>query len=117
VASRPRMRLGHPVLPGSLMQYYISKTQISLDAEGRLSAREVVLTKPSTLAAAQEAHRRYTALGIDRIHICKHPKNSRRWGRLDREANAHRKSRPLTLADVAEDLAELEAESNKAEGL
>ena len=56
MARSPRLCLGHPVLSGALMQYYISKTQISLDAEGRLSAREVVLTKPSTLAAAQEAH-------------------------------------------------------------
>jgi hypothetical protein len=98
------------------MQYYISKTQVSLDAEGRLSAREVVLTKPSTIAAAQEAHRRYTVLGIGNIHICEHPKNSRRWGRLDREATARRKTRPLTIADVVEDLAELERESqeNKA---
>ena len=93
------------------MKYYVSRTHVELDAAGRLSGRETVITKPDTLKATKEALRRYTALGITDLHLCKHPANSRRWGKLDRAANKLRKTRKLTLADVAADLAELEAES------
>ena len=48
--------------------------------------------------------------------MCEHPANSRRWGKLDREANKLRKTRKMTLADVAADLAELEAESKAKDG-
>ena len=93
------------------MKYYVSRTHVELDAAGRLSGRETVITRPDTLKATKEALRRYTALGITDLHLCKHPANSRRWGKLDRAANKLRKTRKMTLADVAADLAELEAES------
>ena len=93
------------------MKYYISKTHVALDASGRLTGRETVLTKPDTLKATKEALRRFRALGIANVHMCEHPTNSRRWGKLDRAANKLRKTRKMTLADVAADLAELEAES------
>ena len=93
------------------MKYYVSRTHVDLDATGRLSGRETVITRPDTLKATKEALRRYTALGITNLHLCKHPPNSRRWGKLDRAANKLRKTRKMTLADVAADLAELEAES------
>ena len=93
------------------MKYYVSKTHVELDAAGRLTGRETVITKPDTLKATKEALRRYTALGITNLHLSKHPANSRRWGKLDRAANKLRKTRKMTLADVAADLAELEAES------
>ncbi len=96
------------------MKYYISKTHIGLDASGRLSGYETVLTRPDTLKAAQEALRRFKAIGITSIHLCEPPKNSRRYGKLDREAGRRRgKARKLTLADVAADLAELETDRNK----
>ena len=98
------------------MKYYVSKTHVAVDAAGRLSGRETVLTKPDTRKATQEALRRYTALGITNLHICEHPTNSRRWGKLDRAANKLRKTRKMTLADVAADLAELEAESRAKDG-
>ena len=96
------------------MQYYISRTHVHLDPAGRLSGYETVLTKPSTHAAAKRALQRFTALGIDNLHLCAHPPNSRRWGRLDREQTKRTKTRALTVADVAEDLAELEREAEKS---
>jgi hypothetical protein len=97
------------------MKYYVSKTHLSNDDAGRLTGRETVITRPDTLKATKEALRRYRALGIENLHLCKHPPKSRRWGQLDRAANKLRKTRKMTLADVAEDLAELEAESRAKE--
>ncbi len=95
------------------MKYYISKTDVEINKAGRLSGIERPLTKPDTLRATKEALRRYRAIGIENLHICEHPANSRRWGKLQREANKLRKTRKMTLADVAKDLAELEAESRE----
>ncbi len=97
------------------MKYYISRTHVNLDAAGRLSGYETVLTRPDTLRATQTALKRYTALGITDLHLCEHPNGSRRWGRLDREAAKRRKDRPMTVADVAEDLAELDKEARACE--
>lgn len=97
------------------MKYYVSKTHVELSPAGRVTGHETVLTKPDTLKATKEALRRYTALGIEHLHLCEHPANSRRWGKLDRAANKLRKTRKMTLADVAADLAELEAESKAKE--
>ena len=95
------------------MKYYVSRTHISLDDSGKLDGYETVLTKPDALKATTEGLRRYRALGITNLHICKHPAKSRRWGKLDREQTKRTKTRALTLADVAEDLAELERESEE----
>ena len=97
------------------MKYYISKTDVSINAAGRLSGSERVLTRPDTLRATQNSLRRLTAIGIENLHICKHPPNSRRWGKLQREQNKLRKTRKLTMADVAKDLEELNAESKEQE--
>ena len=97
------------------MKYYISKTDVEINEAGRLTGRERVLTKPDTLRATQNSLRRLTALGIENLHICKHPANSRRWGKLQRAQNKLRKTRKMPLADVAKDLAELEAESKEKE--
>ena len=97
------------------MKYYVSKTHIALDAAGRLSGYETVLTRPSPLKATLEALRRYKAIGITDVHLCEHPANSRRYGKLDRGAVQRRgKARKLTVADVAPALAELAAEDDKA---
>ena len=97
------------------MKYYISKTDVEINEAGRLSGSERVLTKPDTLKATQNSLRRLTAIGIENLHICKHPANSRRWGKLQRAQNKLRKTRKMTLADVAKDLAELDAESREKE--
>ena len=95
------------------MKYYISKTDVEINEAGRLSGSERVLTKPDTLRATKESLRRLTAIGIENLHICKHPANSRRWGKLQRAQNKLRKTRKLTMADVAKDLAELNAENTE----
>ena len=97
------------------MKYYISKTDVEINEAGRLSGSERVLTKPDTLKATQNSLRRLTAIGIENLHICKHPANSRRWGKLQRAQNKLRKTRKMTLADVAKDLADLDAESREKE--
>ena len=97
------------------MKYYISKTDVEINEAGRLSGSERVLTKPDTLRATKESFRRLTAIGIENLHICKHPANSRRWGKLQRAQNKLRKTRKLTMADVAKDLEELNAESQEQE--
>ncbi len=97
------------------MKYYVSRTHLALDADGRLSGYETVLTRPAPLKATQEAISRYRAIGITSIHLCEHPVNSRRYGKLDRAAVKRRgKARKLTLADVAPALAELAAEDDKS---
>jgi hypothetical protein len=97
------------------LKYYISRTHLALDADGRISGYETVLTRPDTIKATQEALRRYRALGISSLHVCTHPKNGRRYGKLDRGAGKRRgKTRKLTLADVAPALAELAAEGDKS---
>jgi len=49
-------------------------------------------------------------LGISDLHVCEHPVNSRRWGKLDRAQTKRTKTRKMTVADIAGDLAELEKE-------
>ena len=97
------------------MKYYVSKTHIALDADGRISGYETVLTRPAPLKATTEALRRYKAIGITDVHLCEHPANSRRYGKLDRAAVKRRgKARKLTLADVAPALEQLAAEDDKS---
>ena len=72
-----------------------------------------MLTKPSGYKATQNAYKRFSALGIDNIHVCTQPPNSRRWGKLDRAQTKRTKTRAMTVADIAEDLAELEREAQK----
>ena len=97
------------------MKYYISKTDVEINEAGRLSGSERVLTKPDTLRATKESLRRLSALGIENLHLCEHPPNSRRWGKLQRAQNKLRKTRKMTMADVAKDLEELNAESQEQE--
>jgi len=97
------------------LKYYVSRTHVSLDADGRISGYETVLTRPAPIKATLEALRRYKAIGITSIHLCEHPANSRRYGKLDRGAVKRRgKARKLTVADVAPALAELAAEDDKS---
>ena len=98
-----------------MMKYYVSQTTVELTPEGRVTGYESVITKPDTLAAAKNSLRRYTTLGIPHLHLCEHPEGSRRWGMLNRESNKRLKTRKMTVADVAKDLAELEAESREKE--
>ena len=82
----------------------------------KISGYETVLTKPDTLQTAKNGLSRLKALGIENLHLCEHPANSRRWGKLDREQTKRTKTRKLTMADVAADLEELEKESRESDG-
>jgi len=93
------------------LKYYVSRTHVSLDDSGKLDGYETVLTKPDDLKPTREMLRRMKALGITDLHLCEHPANSRRWGQLDRAQTKRTKTRAMTVADVAEDLAELEREA------
>ena len=92
------------------MKYYVSRTHMSLDS-GKLVGYETVLTKPDLIQPTRETLRRMAALGITNLYVCEHPTNSRRWGILDRAQTKRRKTRKMTAADVAADLAELDREA------
>jgi len=92
------------------LKYYVSRTHMSLDS-GKLTGYETVLTKPDLIQPTRNTLRRLSALGITDLHLCEHPTNSRRWGQLNREQNKRGKTRKMTAADVAADLAELNRES------
>ena len=80
-------------------KYDVSKTEVTY-IEGKLDCVETILTKPSDKAAAVEGKRRYSALGIKNLHVCKHSK--KRYNKLLREQNKRRKEKPLTVADIAQ---------------
>jgi len=94
------------------MKYYISKTEVKYDADGKLVGHEIVLTRPDSQRNTRLALQRYQAMGIPNVHICE--SKPKRLAKLTREANQRRKAdRELTLADVAADLLELEKEAAK----
>jgi len=96
------------------MKYYVSRSHVFIK-DGKLDGYETVLTRPDTLTATKNALSRYKALGIENLHLCEHPANSRRWGKLDREQTKRTKTRKLTMADVAADLAELNEQAKESD--
>jgi len=95
------------------LKFYISRTHVCIDDNGIPTGHESVLTKPDAIKPTREMLRRMKALGITNVHICEHPVNSRRWGKLDRAGTKRVKTRAMTLADVAGGLEELAAEAAK----
>ena len=89
------------------MKYYISKTFVSISEKGKVTGYENVLTRPDSYSNAFAQLRRFKRMGIENIHLCDHPVNSRRYGKLERAYNKRRKAdRQLTLGEVAEIMAE-----------
>ena len=80
-------------------KYYVTRTDLRL-VDGRLVGTETILTKPSDKAAAFEGKHRYSALGIDNLHVIKY--TQKRFKKLMREQNKRRKENPLTVADIAQ---------------
>ena len=80
------------------MKYYVSKTELQL-IEGKLSGIEIILTKPDSKAVAIEGKRRYSAIGIENLHVVKY--NKKRYNKLIRAQNKRHKERKLTMADIA----------------
>jgi|TARA_R110000824_G_scaffold238718_1_gene427437 hypothetical protein len=97
------------------MKFYVSRTHVFINDSGKIDGYETVLTKPDAIKPAREMLRRMKALGIPDLHLCDHPPSSRRWGKLDREQTKRTKTRKMTVADVANDLAELEREAAEKE--
>jgi len=96
------------------MQYYISKTTVQIK-DGKLDGYEEVLTRPDKLKPTREMLRRMRAIGIENIHLCEHPKNSRRLGKLSRASTARRKEVKMTNADVAEIVEQFEKDQENSE--
>ena len=89
------------------MKYYISKTFVSISEKGKVTGYENVLTRPDSYSNAFAQLRRFKRMRIENIHLCDHPVNSRRYGKLERAYNKRRKAdRQLTLGEVAEIMAE-----------
>jgi hypothetical protein len=97
------------------MKFYVSRTHIALNDSGKLDGYETVLTKPDDIKPTREMLRRMRALGIPDLHMCRHAAGSRRWGKLDREQTKRTKTRAMTVADIAGDLAELDREAAERE--
>ena len=89
------------------MKYYISQTIVEL-IDGRLTGREVVLTRADAKVDKDSARlqnvklfkSKLQALGIENLHVNKYEK--KRYNKLVREQNKHRKEVKLTVADIAE---------------
>ncbi len=81
------------------MKYYVSKTDLQV-IDGKLTYFETILTKPDSMAVATEGRRRYSAIGINNLHVVKY--KQKRYSKLTREANKRRKEKALTVADIAQ---------------
>lgn len=91
------------------MQYYVSKTTVEIK-DGRIEGYEEALTKPDKLRPTKESLRRMKALGIENVHLCEHPKNSRRYGKLVKAAAQRRKVKKMTKADLAKMIEDFDKE-------
>ena len=92
-----------------MAKYYITRTDLKI-VDGKLVGTETILTKPSDEQAAHEGARRFRALGVENVHVCKH--TVKRFRKLMREQNKRRKENPLTLADIAQMSEQAEKEFN-----
>jgi hypothetical protein len=89
------------------MKYYISQTILKM-VEGRLNFREVVITRADSRVGKDSARlqdvklfkSKLEALGIENLHVNAYEK--KRYNKLVREQNKHRKEVKLTVADIAE---------------
>ena len=88
-------------------KYYISQSIVEV-VDGRLTGREVVLTRADSRVDPEGARlqnvrlfkSKLEAIGIENLHINKYDK--KRYNKLVREQNKHRKEVKLTVADIAE---------------
>ena len=88
------------------MKHYISQTIVEY-IEGKLSGREVVITradsrvdkKSALYANVKRFKRKLEYLGIENLHVNEYEKS--KYNRLVREQNKYRKTVKLTVADIA----------------
>jgi hypothetical protein len=103
------------------MKYYISQTIVEM-VDGRLTGREVVLTRADAKVDPDGARyknvkvfaQKMRALGIENLHVNKYEK--KRYSKLIREQNKHRKTKALTVGDIAEMVEQAETELNTTGG-
>jgi hypothetical protein len=89
-----------------MAKYYISQTIVEM-VDGRLTGREVVLTRADARVDKDGARQKNVklfmhklrAIGIENLHINKYEK--KRYNRLIREQNKRHKVKQLTMADLA----------------
>jgi len=96
------------------MKYYISKINVrhgdKSKGEPSFVADEKILTKSDSEKATKNSLRRMSAIGIENICMVKYER--KRYNRLMREQN--RRTKPVTVADVAEAMQELTEEANES---
>ena len=99
-----------------MSKYYISQTIVEV-VDGRLTGREVVLTRADAKVDKDGARlqnvklfmHKMTALGIPNLHVNKYEK--KRYNKLVREQNKYRKTKALTVADIAKMTEQFETET------
>ena len=97
------------------MKYYISQTIVEV-IDGRLTGREVVLTRADSKVDADSARlkdiklfkAKLEAIGIQNLHINKYDKT--RYNKLIREQNKQRSKKALTVADISEMIKQFDEE-------
>tara|TARA_B100000700_G_C14588004_1_gene643286 strand:- start:234 stop:542 length:309 start_codon:yes stop_codon:yes gene_type:complete len=102
------------------MKYYISQSIVEL-IDGRLTGREVVLTRADAKVDKDGARlqnvklfkAKLEALGIPNLHVNKYEK--KRYNKLVREQNKFRKTKALTVADIAQMTEQFESETETKE--
>ena len=104
-----------------MAKYYVSQTHVEY-IDGRLSCREVVLTRADARVDKDGARyknvklfmHKLRALGIPNLHINEYEK--KRYNRLVREQNKRHKERKLTAADLAKMTEEADKELTNHKG-
>ncbi len=104
-----------------MSKYYISQSIVEV-VDGRLTGREVVLTRADAKVDKDGARlqnvklfkAKLEALGIENLHINKYEK--KRYNKLIRELNKHRKTVKLTVAYLAKMTKEADTELNNNGG-
>jgi len=104
-----------------MAKYYVSQTHVEY-IDGRLSCREVVLTRADARVDKDGARyknvklfmHKLRALGIPNLHINEYEK--KRYNKLIREQNKRHKAKRLTVADLARMTEEADKELTNHEG-
>ena len=94
------------------MKYYISQTEVTIE-DGKITGYEMVLTKPDIHKPTLNMLRKMKRLEIENIHLCAHPKISRRYGRLLRAQNKRHKAKHPRSVITAGDLAKMTEQADK----
>ena len=91
--------------------WYVSKVDVGLNAQGRIEAVERVLTAPEASKSKKEGRRlaamtmaRMTALGIENLRL--NPPDHKKYSKLLREQNKRNRVKKMTKADLAVILAD-----------